>query len=66
MPEVIVRKNNVTKAITILNKKIREDGDLKRVMERKYFRSKGEQRRMEKAASKRRVEKRMLEAQEES
>jgi|688.fasta_scaffold377113_1 ribosomal protein S21 len=66
MPEVNVRKNNVTKAITILNKKIREDGDLKRVVDRRYFQSKGERRRMEKAASKRRVEKRMLEAQEES
>lgn len=41
MTEVIVRKNNVNKAIALLNKKVREDGDLRRVTERAHFESKG-------------------------
>jgi ribosomal protein S21 len=64
--EVVVRKNNVVKAITILNKKIREDGDLKRVVDRRYFQSKGQKRRAAEAASKRRVQKRLEENENES
>jgi ribosomal protein S21 len=52
MIEVIVRKNNVNKAIAILNKKVREDGDLRRVIERKYHETKSERRRKKMAKAK--------------
>jgi ribosomal protein S21 len=53
--EVIVRKNNVNKAIAILNKKIREDGDLRRATERAHFESKGIKRRKKLAKAKMRA-----------
>jgi ribosomal protein S21 len=52
MIEVIVRKNNVNKAIAILNKKVREDGDLRRVMERQHYETKSQRRRKKMAKAK--------------
>jgi ribosomal protein S21 len=37
MLKVEVRKGNLTKAITILSKKVKEDGDLRRATERAEF-----------------------------
>lgn len=37
MLRVDVRKNNIAKAISILNRKVKEDGDLRRVVERSVF-----------------------------
>jgi|LakMenEpi03Aug12_release.lakeMendotaPanAssembly.Ray.scaffolds.fasta_scaffold40397_10 ribosomal protein S21 len=54
---VQVRKNNVAKAITIWNKKIAEDGDLRRVLERQHFESKGQKRRARLARAKARQRK---------
>lgn len=42
MIKVEVRKNNVSKAITILNKRVKEDGDLRRSVERSEFIGKSE------------------------
>lgn len=49
--EVSVRKNNVAKAMNLLNKKLREDGDFRRVKERAYYKkpSTRRQERMKKA-----------------
>jgi ribosomal protein S21 len=52
MIEVIVRKNNVNKAIAILNKKVREDGDLRRVVERQHYETKSQRRRKKTAKAK--------------
>lgn len=38
--QVHVRKNNVAKALNLLNKKLAEDGDLRRSTERRYYKSK--------------------------
>lgn len=38
--QVQVRKNNVAKALNLLNKKLAEDGDLRRSQERRYYKSK--------------------------
>jgi ribosomal protein S21 len=64
--EVIVRKNNVNKAIAILNKKIREDGDLRRATERAHFESKGIRRRKKLAKAKMRARKEGLQRQEDN
>lgn len=57
MTEVLVRKNNINKAIAILNKKIRECGDLRRATERAHFESKGLKRRKRLAKAKVRARK---------
>jgi hypothetical protein len=62
--EVIVRKNNVAKAWALLSKKLREDGDLRRVIERREFKTKGEKRREANKRSKMRVAKQMREERE--
>jgi ribosomal protein S21 len=64
--EVIVRKNNVNKAIAILNKKVREDGDLRRVTERAHFESKGLKKRKRLAKAKVRARKEGLQRQEDN
>lgn len=47
--EVKVRKNNVGKALSILNKKLAEDGDLRRYAERQQgYLSKGQRKRLAK------------------
>lgn len=66
MTEVIVRKNNVNKAIALLNKKVREDGDLRRATERAHFQSKGLKRRQRLAKAKVRARKEALARQEDS
>ena len=62
---VEVRNNNVDKAMRILKKKLTEDGMFNELREREAFMSKGEKKRHERAASKRRqkrnLEKRMEE-----
>ena len=62
---VEVRNNNVDKAMRILKKKLTEDGFFNELREREYYVSRGEKRRHERAAAKRRqkknLEKRMLE-----
>ena len=60
-----VRNNNVDKAMRILKKKLTEDGFFNELREREFCTSKGEKRRHERAAAKRRqkrnLEKRMEE-----
>ena len=62
---VEVRNNNVDKAMRILKKKLTEDGFFNELREREHYVSRGEKRRHERAAAKRRqkknLEKRMLE-----
>ena len=55
--EVEVRNNNVDKAMRILKKKLQDDGFFNELRNREYYMSKGEKRRLAKAAGKRRVQK---------
>ena len=54
---VEVRNNNVDKAIRILKKKLQADGFFNELRNREYYMTKGEKRRLAKAAGKRRVQK---------
>jgi len=56
-----VRKNNISKAILLLNKQVKEDGDLRRSIERRFFVSKSEQRRIDKSKAVVRERKRKIE-----
>ncbi len=63
--KIDVRNGNVDVALRILKKKLQEDGFYTEIRERERFRSKGEKRRLEKAAGRRRylksLEKRKIE-----
>ena len=58
-----VRNNNVDGALRVLKKKLQQDGFYTEMREREYYSSKGEKKRLEKAAGRRRwmksLEKRM-------
>ena len=54
---VEVRNNNVEGAMRVLKKKLQEDGVFNKLREQEYFRSKGEKRRIAKAAGKARTKK---------
>ena len=60
-----VRNNNVDKAMRILKKNLTEDGLFNELREREFYMSRGEKRRHERDAAKRRnkrnLEKRMIE-----
>ena len=62
---VEVRNGNVETAIRILKKKLQDDGFYTEIRERERFKSKGEKRRLKKAAGRRRyiksLEKRRIE-----
>jgi small subunit ribosomal protein S21 len=62
---VEVRNNNVEKAMRILKKKLTDDGLFNELREREFYMSRGEKRRHERDAAKRRnkrnLEKRMIE-----
>ena len=62
---VEVRNNNVDKAMSILKKKLTDDGLFNELREREFYMSRGEKRRHERDAAKRRnkrnIEKRMIE-----
>ena len=62
---VEVRNNNVDKAMRILKKKLTDDGMFNELREREAYISKGEKKRHERAAAKRRnkrnLEKRLIE-----
>ena len=63
--KVDVRNDNVDVALRILKKKLQEDGFYTEIRERERFKAKGEKRRLEKAAGRRRylksLEKRKIE-----
>ena len=54
---ITVRNNNIDKALRILKKKLQDDGFFNELRKREYYMSKGEKRRLSKAAGKRRVQK---------
>ena len=60
-----VRNNNVDKAMRILKKKLTEDGFFNELREREFYMSRGEKKRRDRNAAKRRqkknLEKRMIE-----
>ena len=62
---VDVRNNNVEGAMRVLKKKLTDDGMFNELREREYYMTKGEKRRRERDAAKRRqkrnLEKRMIE-----
>ena len=55
--KIEVRNNNVEGALRGLKKKLQEDGVFNKLREQEYFRSKGEKRRIAKAAGKARAKK---------
>lgn len=57
--QVHVRKNNVAKALNLLNKKLAEDGDLRRNQERRYYKSKSVLKRENAKKAKRRFKKQL-------
>ena len=52
--KVEVRNNNVDGALRVLKKKLQQDGFYTEMREREYYRSKGEKKRLAKAAGRRR------------
>ena len=60
-----VRNNNVDKAIKILKNKLTEDGFFNDLREREFYMSKGEKRRHERAAAKRRISRNLEKRMEE-
>ena len=62
---VEVRNNNVDKALRILKKKLQEDGLFNELRKREFAMSRGERRRKDKAASKRRTLKKQQKRLEE-
>ena len=62
---VEVRNNNVDKALRILKKKLTEDGFFNELREREFYMSRGEKRRKERAAAKRRQKKNLEKRMEE-
>ena len=55
--KVVVRNNNVDGAIRVLKKKLQQEGFYTELREREYHRTKGEKRRLAKAAGRRRMKK---------
>jgi len=55
--KIEVRNNNVEGALRVLKKKLQEDGIFNKLREQEFFRSKGEKRRIAKAAGKARAKK---------
>ena len=51
---VEVRNNNVAGALRVLKKKLQQDGFYTEMREREYYRSKGEKKRLARAAGRRR------------
>ena len=51
---VEVRNNNLDGALRVLKKKLQQDGFYTEMREREYYRSKGEKKRLEKAAGRQR------------
>ena len=62
---VEVRNNNVEKALRVLKKKLQEDGMFNELRKREFAMSRGERKRKENAASKRRTEKKAQKRLEE-
>ena len=54
---VEVRNNNIDKAISILKKKLQDDGFFNELRKREYYMTRSEKRRLAKAAGKRRIQK---------
>ena len=54
---VEVRNNNMDRAISILKKKLQDDGFFNELRKREYYITKSEKRRLAKSAGKRRVQK---------
>ena len=52
--KVVVHNNDITKALRTLNKKMQNEGIFNELRERTGFKSRGEKRRLEKAAGRRR------------
>ena len=52
--KVVVHNNDITKALRTLKKKMQNEGIFNELRERTWFKSRGERRRLEKAAGRRR------------
>ena len=55
--KVTVRNNNVDKAMRVLKNKLQDDGFFNELREREYYMTKGEKKRLAKAAGRRRMKK---------
>ena len=62
---VMVRDNDVNKALRVLKKKLVKDGFFQELRERTYYESRGTKRRKEKAAATRRYKRKMQKRKDE-
>ena len=64
--KIIVRNNNVDKAIRVLKNKLQQEGVFNELREREYYMTKGEKKRRSKASATRRTKKNLEKRFEES
>jgi small subunit ribosomal protein S21 len=62
--KIYVKNNDVNKALRILKKKMLNEGIMKEVRENQYFRSKGEQKRLDAKAGRKRWEKKRIQLEQ--
>ena len=62
--KIYVRNNDVNKALRVLKKKMLNEGIMKEVRENQYFRSKGEQKRLDAKAGRKRWEKKLIQLEQ--
>ena len=62
--KIYVRNNDVNKALRVLKKKMLNEGIMKEVRENQYFRSKGEQKRLDAKAARKRWEKKLIQLEQ--
>ena len=63
--KIYVRNNDVNKALRIMKKKLLVEGVMKEVRENKYFRSKGEEKRLAQKAGRKRWEKKRIKLEQQ-
>jgi small subunit ribosomal protein S21 len=51
---IYVRNNDISKALRILKKKLNQEGDMKKLREKEFFRSDSQKKRLEKQAGRKR------------
>jgi len=62
--KIYVKNNDVNKALRILKKKMLNEGIMKEVRENQYFRSRGEQKRLDAKAGRKRWEKKRIQLEQ--
>lgn len=63
--KIFVKNNDINKALRIMKKKLLVEGVMKEVRENKYFRSKGEEKRLAEKAGRKRWEKKRIKLEQQ-